>query len=150
MYDLEPGYLFWAWAGLAALLLAIEVLVGAGWLLWAAASALATGVVAALLGMGVPAAIVLFAVLTIVSTLAARRYLPKRKAESSDINDNLARLAGHKARASSVFLGGRGRVTIDGKEWAAELSEGGSVALGEEVEVISIDGARLTVRRLQA
>ena len=39
----------WFWMGLAAALLAVEVLTGSGWLLWAAAAAAAVG----LLGLAV-------------------------------------------------------------------------------------------------
>ena len=74
LYWAQP---FWVWAGLAAALLAIEVLTGSGWLLWASASAALTGAVAALAGTGVPTTLVIFAALTMVSTLAARRYLPR-------------------------------------------------------------------------
>ena len=145
IYAAQP---FWFWAGLAAALLGIEVLTGTGWLLWASASAAVTAVVAAILRPGVPTALLVFAVLTLVSTLLARRYLPRASGDKhSDINDNVGRLVGHHGLAVKAFAGRAGRVSIDGKEWAAELDEGEALEVGASIEVVGVDGARLRVRR---
>lgn len=139
---------FWAWAALAAALLAVEVATGSGWLLWASASAAVTGVLVALLEPTTATAILAFAVLTIASTLLARRYLPRAVAATGgDINDNIARLVGHQGAAVQAFIGRNGRVFIDGKEWAAELDEGEGLEAGASVEVVGVQGARLRVRR---
>ena len=146
--ELYAAHPFWVWAALAAGLLGIEVLTGSGWLLWASASAAVTGVVVALASPPVPIALLVFAVLTLVSTLAARRYLPRATGDKhSDINDNIARLVGHRGSAAKAFAGRVGRVSIDGKEWAAELDEGEGLEAGASIEVIGVEGARLRVRR---
>jgi len=44
------------------------------------------------------------------------------------------------------FAGRAGRVFIDGKEWAAELSEGEGLEAGSRVEVVGVAGAHLRVR----
>lgn len=140
---------FWVWAGLAAAILAAEVVTGSGWLLWAAASAAVTAAIVGLLDVSVPTTLLLFALLTIASTLLARRYLPRDVAlpATEDINDNVGRLVGRRGSAVKSFVGGEGRVFIDGKEWAAELSEGESLEVGAHVEVVAVDGTRLRVRR---
>lgn len=139
---------FWLWAGLAAALLAAEIATGSGWLLWAAASAAVTAVLVALLGPSHPTAILIFAGLTIASTLLARRYLPRpADAPGGDINDNIARLIGHRGAAVSAFQRRAGRVFVDGKEWAAELDDGEALEAGASVEVVGVDGTRLRVRR---
>ena len=145
IYAAQP---FWVWAGLAAALLAIEVVTGSGWLLWASASAAATAAVVGVLAPSVPTALLVFALLTMVSTLLAHRYLPRHAtAPSGDINDNVARLVGHKGSAVKAFKGRAGRVFIDGKEWAAEADEGETLEGGASVEVVGVDGSRLKVRR---
>jgi membrane protein implicated in regulation of membrane protease activity len=107
-----------------------------------------TGVVVALLAPTFPWAVLTFAVLTLVSTLAARRYLPRSlPATGEDINDNIGRLVGHNGSAVKAFHGRAGRVFIDGKEWAAELDEGDALEAGASVEVTGVHGARLKVRR---
>ncbi len=138
---------FWIWVALGAAILAVEILTGSGWLLWAAASAGAVGVIAGFTGISAPGAVLLYAALTIVSTLLARRYLPRAlQAEGADINDNVARLVGHRGQAVAAFQGRSGRVFIDGKEWAAELDDGENLPAGASVEVTGVHGARLRVR----
>jgi hypothetical protein len=92
--------------------------------------------------------LLVFALLTMVSTLLARRYLPRyATAPDGDINDNIARLVGHKGSAVKAFKARVGRVFIDGKEWAAELDDSEALEAGASVEVTGVDGARLKVRR---
>ena len=146
--DLYAAQPFWVWAGLGAALLAVEVVTGSGWLLWAAASAVVTGVIVALTHPTTPYALLIFALLTIASTLLARRYLPTAgRAHGHDINDNIARLVGHQGSAVRAFAGRSGRVFIDGKEWAAELDGDEGLEAGASVEVTGVHGARLKVRR---
>lgn len=138
---------FWIWVAIGAAILAVEILTGSGWLLWAAASAGAVGVVASVAGLSLPAALLLYAALTIASTLLARRYLPRSlTSEGEDINDNIGRLIGHRGQAVAAFQGRAGRVFIDGKEWAAELEEGENLPSGASVQVTGVNGARLLVR----
>jgi hypothetical protein len=138
---------FWVWAALAAALLVIEVATGSGWLLWPAASAAVVAVLVKVLGPSLEVSVLTFAVLTLVSTLLARRYLPHSLFRPHpDINDNVARLVGHHGRAVAPFKRRAGRVFIDGKEWAAELDEGEVLEAGAEVEVTGVAGARLRVK----
>ena len=150
MPDLTDFYLlhpFWVWIALAAALLAVEVATGSGWLLWPAASAAVVAVLALAAGLSLWPAVLTFAVLTIPSTLLARRYLPRSlTTHSHDINDNVARLVGHQGKAVHAFKGRAGRVFIDGKEWAAELDEGEALEAGSRVEVTGVAGAHLKVR----
>lgn len=138
---------FWVWTALAAALLAVEVISGTGWLLWPATSAGVVAVLTAVATVTTPAALAIFAVLTIVTTFLARRYLPRPlRPHGRDINDNIARLVGHEGRAVGAFEGQLGRVFIDGKEWGAELTDGERLAAGSRVQVVGVHGARLTVR----
>lgn len=145
LYELHP---FWVWAGLGALLLAVEVASGSGWLLWPAASAFAVGIVALLVpGLSLTVGLLIFAVLTLVTTLTARRFLPASvMGRGGDINDNVARLVGRHGQAAENFADGHGRVMVDGKEWAAELEGGGVLEAGAQVTVTAIDGVRLKVQ----
>jgi membrane protein implicated in regulation of membrane protease activity len=146
--DLYAAQPFWFWAALAAALLAIEVLTGSGWLLWASASAGVTAVVTGFIDVSFPSALLVFALLTLFSSLLARRYLPKPLTpEGADINDNIGRLVGHRGAVVQAFAGRSGRVFIDGKEWAAELDDGEALEAGAAVEVTGVAGGRLRVRR---
>jgi membrane protein implicated in regulation of membrane protease activity len=139
---------FWVWMAIGALFLAIEVATGSGYLLWPAGAAAVMALInLAGLRLGLPAELALFAGLTLVSTLTAKRYLPKGIHTGPDINDPMLRLVGRKGVATASFLDGRGRVAVDGKDWAAELEEGFAIEAGAPVVIDGVvDGARLRVR----
>ncbi|MDB5439432.1 MAG: NfeD family protein [Caulobacteraceae bacterium] len=145
-YMLHP---VWSWLTVAAILLAAEVATGTGWLLWPSASAAITAVVAyATRKLGLPGEAVAFAVLTIVSTLAAKTLLPKKTLQTGpDINDRAGELVGKTGKAVGAFAGGQGRVMVDGAEWAAE-AQGALPHAGDRVEVLGVFGAKLSVRAL--
>ncbi|MGE5502295.1 MAG: NfeD family protein [Ignavibacteriales bacterium] len=145
LIDLYFAHPFWSWMACAALLLAIEVATGTGYLLWPSASAAVVALVTPVLPGGLPGQLTLFAGLTLVTTLLGRRFFPRHIGQGPDINDNLARLVGHHGRAVSEFEDGRGRVLIDGKEWPA-IAEGKAPALDQEVKVTATEGIVLKVR----
>lgn len=142
LYAQQPG---WAWLGVAAVLLALELATGSGYLLWPSASAGVTGCLAFL---GLPDAlagqILVFAVLTVASTYAARRWWPPRRDPvRRELNDATGRLVGREGEA----IAGGGRVFVDGAEWLAESEGGEALAPGVRVRVLAVlDGARLRVR----
>jgi membrane protein implicated in regulation of membrane protease activity len=143
LYSTHP---FWIWLAVGGLILAAEVATGTGWLLWPAACAAIVAVLTFILPNDPVIELAAFAVLTIASTLLARRYLPgNASGDGPDINDNIGRLVGKSGRAVSAFENGQGRVFIDGKEWAA-VADGEGPALDQPVEVVAADGAILTVK----
>jgi membrane protein implicated in regulation of membrane protease activity len=133
------------WLAVGGLLLAAEVASGSGWLLWPAGAAALTAAVAALMPLSLPLQAGLFAVLTIVATLTGRHFFPRR-APGHDINDTLARLADSEGVVTQSFQSGSGRVLVDGKEWAAKLDGGATLASGAKVIVTAVGGAQLHVR----
>jgi len=90
--------------------------------------------------------LVIFAVLTIATTLAGRRLFPHAVLAGGDINDTRSRMAGLDGVAAGDFHGSQGRVFVDGKEWAADLEGGAPLASGARVIVVAAKGSRLTVR----
>ncbi|HEX8568342.1 MAG TPA: NfeD family protein [Caulobacteraceae bacterium] len=146
LYANQP---FWVWLTVGLVILAAELATGSGWLLWPAVSA---GIVAylTLLGVdvGLPGEIGLFAVLTIAATFASRRFLKRRADVLIDVNEP-GRLVGRTGLATSDFVGGYGRVAVEGCEWAAELEGEQALPEGAKVEVAALaDGARLVVRKV--
>jgi membrane protein implicated in regulation of membrane protease activity len=146
LIDFYAAHGFWMWVAVAAAVLAVEIAFGSGWLLWPAACAAVVAFIS--LFTDSPALeIGLFAVLTIVTTLAARRFWPRKSQPAADINDNVARLIGHRGRVTAAFVNGSGRVLVDGKEWAAETIDGSPLELEAIVEVVGLSGgSRLKVR----
>lgn len=148
LLDFYAAHPFWVWLALGAAILAVEVALGSGWLLWPAASAAAVGLLTLVAPVSFAVAILAFAILTIASTLLARRYFPRSAvAAAGDINDNVGRLVGQEAQSVQAFQGGHGRISIDGKEWAAELEDGETLDAGVDVLVTGVTGGtRLRVR----
>jgi hypothetical protein len=139
---------FWLWMALAALLLALEIATGSGYLLWPSGSAAVVAVLSFALPHNAPVQWLIFALLTVVTTLAGRRFLPRTLPNSPDINDNSGRLVGHHGEATTPFDGGEGRVFVDGKDWAATLQGEGALKAGVRVEVTGVEGSKLLVRPL--
>jgi membrane protein implicated in regulation of membrane protease activity len=73
-YAVHP---FWTWIAVAAVLLAAEVVTGWGYLLWPAAAAVGIAVAGRFAPLGLPVEVAVFVVLTIASTMLARRFLPR-------------------------------------------------------------------------
>ena len=145
--ELYVAHPFWIWAAIAGVILAGEVATGTGWLLWPAACAAIVALLTFLLKGNFAVELAVFAVLTIASTLLARRYLPRNASgDGPDINDNVGRLVGHYGMAVSAFEHGRGRVFIDGKEWAAVADDDAAPLLDQRVKVLSADGGILKVK----
>jgi membrane protein implicated in regulation of membrane protease activity len=137
---------FALWLAIGGVMLAVEVGTSSGWLLWPAASAAAMGLLGLVVHFELNMQLVIFALLTIATTLAGRRLFPQAVLTGGDINDTRSRMAGLDGVAAGDFEGRSGRVFVDGKEWAAELEGGASLASGERVVVVGVEGSRLTVK----
>ena len=111
-------------SGLAvgAALLAVEVATGSGWLLWPAGQRRSSWRCCPWrCPLSCAEAAGLFAVLTIVSTLAARRFLPRSPDPDPAARHQRQRRPAGGPKAWPPASRPEGRVFIDGKEWAAEL-----------------------------
>jgi membrane protein implicated in regulation of membrane protease activity len=138
---------FWIWIAIGGIFLVTELLTNSGWLLWPAGAAAAAAVTVRFAHLNWLEQIVLFAVVTVAATYLGRRFMRPAPKSDVDINDLAPRLIGKEGEATSVFTGGRGRVFVDGKEWAAELDGDGDLAARAKVVVTEIvGGARLKVK----
>lgn len=145
--ELHAAQPFWIWLALGVLLLAVVAATSSDWLLWPAVSAGVVAVVAALgLPLGLLGEMVLFAILTAVTTLLSRRLIQRvNPSDRPDINARDTRLIGQRAQVVQAFVEGRGRVFVSGSEWVAEI-EGAAPLAGESVIVEGFEGSKLKVR----
>lgn len=143
LYASQP---FWIWLALAAVILTLELSTGSGWLLWPAAAAGAMAGLTLALPNSPALHLALFAGLTILTAVTARRYLPRNiSGGGPDINDTMTRLVGTQGQAATAFEHGRGRVHVDGKEWDAVSDD--VLVCGQTVTVEAVTGgASLKVR----
>jgi len=145
--ELYATHPFWIWLAIGAVFLVVEVSTGTGWLLWSAACAAIVAVLTFVLPPVPAVHLAVWALLTIVSTVTARRYLPRNvSGDGPDINDNVGRLVGHEGAVVEAFRNGQGRVFVAGSEWAAIAEDGAAHKLDEKVRVTAASGSVLRVK----
>jgi membrane protein implicated in regulation of membrane protease activity len=134
----------WLWLVGAALLAILEIFLPGVFLVWIAAAAALTGVVAALLPLGPPFQLVLFALFAIASVYAGRRQYERNLVPSADpmLNDRVARLIGRTVIVETAIEDGSGRVRVGDGVWNAR---GPDVPVGARVRVTGGQGTCLTV-----
>jgi inner membrane protein len=134
----------WFWLTLGVMLGAAEIAAPGFFLIWLAASAIATGVLTLILPIPIALQAVLFAVLSVVAVYAGRRWFAMNPIETSDpkLNDRGARLTGEIVTVVDAIIDGRGRVKVGDSVWNAR---GPNAANGTQVRVTGADGSVLLV-----
>ena len=134
----------WWWLLIAALLGILEIFLPGIFLIWMAAAAAITGLVAALLPIALPFQLALFALLAIAAVYAGRRHYERNPVESADplLNDRTARLVGETVTVISAIEGGEGRVKVGDTVWSAR---GPDAPAGARMRVTGAQGVCLTV-----
>jgi membrane protein implicated in regulation of membrane protease activity len=138
----------WVWLTAGILLGTLEMLVPGVYLIWLAAAAIVTGVLAYAFEPSLPLQVIEFVSLSLIFAFSARRLLKERPIESSDplMNRRGARLVGQTALVVQAIEHGSGRVKLGDSEW---IAHGPSVAAGERVRVSGSEGAILLVEPLR-
>lgn len=142
--SLEPH---WFWLALGLILAIGEITIPGVFLIWLAAAALATGLLAWVTPLGMPVQIVVFAALAIAFVFTGRNFLRRHPIESADpqMNDRGARAVGENVIVTSVIAGGSGRVRLGDSEW---LAKGPDAEPGTRMKVTGHDGVVLLVEHL--
>lgn len=135
---------YWVWIALGLALAALELLAPGVYLIWLAAAALATGLLAFIFPFGWPIEIVSFVCLSLIAVYSARRYLRDQPIISSDplLNQRGGRMVGETAMVVQPIESGSGRVRVGDSEW---IARGPDTAVGERVRISGNDGAILLV-----
>lgn len=138
--------LWQVWAIVAMLCLILELFSGDFFILCFAIGA-AVSLVCALVGASLTLQIIIFAVCSVLSLLFVRpvalRWFHRN---DPDRASNAEALLGREGRVSeAIVAGGYGRVAIDGDDWKATSAEGGAIAQGTVVRVVSMESIILTV-----
>lgn len=114
--------------------------------IWFAMGSLA-GMVMAMLGFGVPVQLTAFMVMALL-TFAFIRPLAKKVLKVGDTKTNVDSLIGKKGIVHVAITPYKvGQVKVNGQIWTskAELDDA-SIPVGEEIEVLRVDGVKLIVR----
>jgi len=137
----------WGWLALGVVLATAEMLVPGYFLIWLAAAAIATGLLAMATPIEVTIQIALFAGLSVVAVLAGKRWLRNNPIEGADplMNDRGGRLVGETVVVTQVIAGGTGRVHLGDTEWGVR---GPDAEPGTRMRVSGHDGAVLIVEHI--
>ncbi|MBL0924710.1 MAG: NfeD family protein, partial [Sphingomonadaceae bacterium] len=88
--------------------------------------------------------VALFAVLSVLTVFAGKKFLQQNPIETDDpkLNDRGARLTGEVVTVVEAISNGHGRVKVGDTEWSAR---GADASVGTRVRVVGADGAVLMV-----
>ncbi len=143
--------LHWGWLALGVALAIAEMVAPGYFLIWLAAAALLTGLVAAAMPVGLEGEIVLFVVLCALALAAGRRWVLRHPVASADplLNDRGGQLVGQSVVVTHVIeggpQGGTGRVRHGDTEW---LARGPDAQPGTRMRVTGAEGTVLLVEHL--
>ena len=135
------------WVILGLILLIAEMASGTTYLLWPAVAAFVTALVSWLTPAGWVAEIALFAVLILVLTYFGHPIVQRFRQEgaANGLNERSATLIGTRGVVAN-FANGAGSVKVKDTVWRALSDE--ALEAGQEVEVTSVDGSTLRVKRV--
>lgn len=136
----------WWWLGLAALLLVAELLTGTTYILWPAAAAFVTALLASFVGW--PVELLSFAVFGVIFLILGDRFVKPllKSGPESGLNTRATYLVGERVTVIGGFTEGRGRVRHGDTEWSAQTADGADLPEGAKVIVEALDGTRLIVK----
>ena len=144
MNGIEPH---WLWLLAAAALGIAELLFPGIFLIWNAAAAAGTGLLTVLTGVGAAFQFALFALLSIGSVYAGRRWYAAHPVETTDplLNNRAARLIGRTVTVVAAIEHGEGRVKVGDSVWNCR---GPDCAVGMQVRITGAQGTCLVVEPL--
>ena len=134
----------WAWIVAGLVLLALELIVPGGFLLWMGISGIITGLVTLFWAIGWPLQWLIFGVLSLVSIVLWLRWARSRPAPSDRpyLNRRAEQFVGQEAVLEQAIQQGFGRVVLGDTVWRVS---GADLPAGQRVRIVGSNGAVLKV-----
>lgn len=133
----------WSWVVAGLVLLALELVVPGGVLVWLGGAALITGIGALFIDIYWPLQFVIFGVLALVSIwLWLRVRGPGAVSDRPFLNQRAHRFIGQEVVLDEPIRDGFGRLSLDDTVWRVQ---GPDLAAGSRVRIIEAQGALLKV-----
>lgn len=136
---------FWHWWILAGLLLILELTAPAFFFLWLGIAAAAVGLILLVFpSLGFETQLVLFAIASIVSVVAWRKYRESRPitTDQPNLNRRGHQYIGRVFSLTHPIDNGVGKVTVDDSTWKIK---GPDLPAGTHIRVTGVDGVVFTV-----
>lgn len=134
----------WVWVVAGVILLALELVIPGGFLLWLGVAGIITGFVALVQPIDWPFQFLIFGALSLILIVAWMRYF-KKGAQASDrpfLNRRAHAYVGHEAVLDEPIHDGFGRLALGDTIWRVS---GPDLPAGQRVRVVDADGAVLKV-----
>ena len=137
----------WFWLSLGFILGAVEMIAPGFFLMWLGLAAIIVGMLTWALPISLPLQVALFAIISVLTVYAGKKFLKDNPIESDDpmLNNRGARLTGEIVTVIEAITDGHGRVRVGDTDWSAR---GADAAAGAKVRVIGADGAVLLVDKI--
>ena len=133
----------WSWIVGGLILLALELVLPGGILLWLGVAALATGIASALVAISGPVQFLIFGVLAIASIALWLRLRPNgTPSDRPLLNQRARRYVGQEVVLNEPIRDGFGRIVLDDTTWRIQ---GPNLAAGQKIRIVDADGAVLKV-----
>jgi membrane protein implicated in regulation of membrane protease activity len=137
----------WAWVVAGVLLLALELVVPGGVLLWLGVAGVVTGLAALAVPIDLAVQFVIFGALSLILIAGWLRFWRGREAPTDrpNLNRRAHQLVGQEAVLDEPIRNGFGRVALGDTFWRVS---GPDLDAGRRVRVVDADGAVLKVEAL--
>ena len=134
----------WSWIVAGLVLLALELVVPGGFLLWMGVAGIITGIIAFFQPIGWPLEWLIFGVLSLVSIAIWVRWNRSRGVTSDRpyLNRRTDSLIGQEAVLEQPIVQGFGRIALGDTVWRVA---GPDMPVGQRVRIVGSDGAVLRV-----
>jgi membrane protein implicated in regulation of membrane protease activity len=137
----------WFWLSLGLILGAAEMVAPGFFLMWLGLAAIIVGVLDYFLPITVAYQVAMFAILSVLTVFAGKKFLTENPIETDDptVNDRGARLTGEIVTVVEAIADGHGRVKVGDSVWSVR---GTDADIGARVRVTGADGAVLLVEKV--
>lgn len=137
----------WSWIVAGLVLLALEIFVPGGFLLWLGISGMVVGMITLLTPLSWPLQWLIFGVLALVTITLWIRFNRNRQSVSDRpyLNRRADRYVGHEAVLEQAILQGFGRIILGDTVWRVA---GPDLPAGTRVRIVGSDGNVLRVERV--
>lgn len=137
----------WAWLVAGLIMLALELVVPGGFLLWMGIAGIITGLVALFQPIGWPVQWLIFGVFSLVSIALWVRWTRQRPTPTDRpyLNRRADQFIGHEAVLEQPITEGYGRVVLGDTVWRVS---GADLPVGQRVRIVGSEGAVLKVEAI--
>ncbi|WP_318474007.1 NfeD family protein [Photobacterium leiognathi] len=138
---------FWHWLAIGLVLLLLELLGTAGYLLWLGISAVLVSILVLMLPISWPLQWSSFAVFALFTTWLWWRYQHKKyKSDASvtKLNQRGAQMIGQRSVVTETIVAGAGRLQFGDTTWSVVTDV--DLEAGQKVEVVAVEGITLVIK----